>query len=157
MKSRVDFSRFSAVITIVTTILLVALMSIDISGARVMFLTIAAIAIPLLFISLWYAPLSIELTDNEIYINRSISPSKRIPLADIASVKRHNPKNAIRLCASGGFLGYWGMFSEPKVGKYFGYFGNTADCFLVELKSGKKYLLGCKNPDEMVEAINAKL
>ena len=59
-----------------------------------------------------------------------------------------------RICGSGGWFGYYGWFSEPSIGKYFAYYGKASDCFLVTLKDGKKYVLGCESPDEMVEVIN---
>ncbi|MBE6230681.1 MAG: hypothetical protein E7119_08940 [Bacteroidales bacterium] len=37
------------------------------------------------------------------------------------------------------------QFHEHDSGKYFAYYGRSSDCFLVELKDGRKYLLGCKN------------
>ncbi len=62
-----------------------------------------------------------------------------------------------RICGSGGFFGYWGWFKEPSIGKYFAYYGKASDCFLVELKDGKKYLIGCSNPSEVVSYINSRL
>ncbi|WP_300877569.1 PH domain-containing protein [uncultured Duncaniella sp.] len=62
-----------------------------------------------------------------------------------------------RICGSGGFMGYWGWFSERDLGKYFAYYGKASDCFLVTMKDGRKYMLGCQNPAEMVDAINARL
>ncbi len=54
-------------------------------------------------------------------------------------------------------MGYWGWFSERDLGKYFAYYGKASDCFLVTMKDGRKYMLGCQNPAEMVDAINARL
>jgi hypothetical protein len=102
-------------------------------------------------------PLSISADKTAIYINRSLR-IKAIPMLDVASVKMCAPTmGAIRICASGGFFGYWGWFKERDLGKYFAYYGRSSDCFLVELKDGRKYMLGCKNPQKMVEYINGYL
>lgn len=107
----------------------------------------------MLVISLCYMPMSIGADENAIYINRSLK-IKAIPMADVVSVKLCPPTmGAIRVCGSGGFLGYWGWFKERDLGKYFAYYGKASDCFLVELSNGHKYMLGCQNTLEMVEYI----
>ena len=79
-------------------------------------------------------------------------------MADVKSVRLCPPTmGAIRIFGSGGFLGYWGWFKERDLGKYFAYYGRSSDCFLVELKDGRKYMLGCKNPQKMVEYINSMI
>ena len=111
----------------------------------------------LLIISLCYMPISIGADENAIYINRSLK-IKAIPMTDLKSVQLHTPSlKTIRVCGSGGFLGNWGWFSEHGVGKYFAYYGKRNDCFLVELKNGRKYMLGCKNAPEMVEYIAKRI
>lgn len=110
--------------------------------------------ITLLF-ALYFTPLSIEVTDKAIVIHRSLSFDKQLPLADIKDIKPYFPKNAIRTCGSGGFLGYWGWFASPEIGKYFAYHGKTSDCFLVELTDGRKYLLGCKDSSQIIEFIKS--
>ena len=101
--------------------------------------------------------MSIGADENAIYINRSLK-IKTIALVDVKLVKLYPPTmGAIRICGSGGFLGYWGWFSERDLGKYFAYYGKSSDCFLVELTDGHKYILGCKNAPEMVEFIAKQL
>lgn len=41
--------------------------------------------------------------------------------------------------------------------QYFACYGRSSDCFLVELKDGRKYMLECKNPHKMVEYVNGYL
>ena len=111
----------------------------------------------LLIISLCYMPMSIGADENAIYINRSLK-IKTIPMTEVASVKLCPPTmGAIRICGSGGFLGYWGWFKERDLGKYFAYYGKSSDCFLVTLTNGGKYILGCQNAPEMVEYINKQI
>lgn len=102
----------------------------------------------------FYAPLSVEVTGSELMVHRLLK-TKRIPLADIRSIERHYPAGAIRTCGAGGFFGNWGHFSERGIGSYFAYFGNPADCFLIKLANGRKYLIGCRNPDAIVSVIKS--
>ncbi len=111
----------------------------------------------LCFTALCYMPLSISVRDGELNINRPLK-IKSIPLSAIDSVKLVSPTMAEkRICGSGGWFGYYGWFSEPSIGKYFAYYGKASDCFLVTLKDGKKYILGCENPKDMVDYINESI
>ncbi len=65
--------------------------------------------------------------------------------------------STLRLIGSGGFLGYWGWFSDRTVGKYFAYYGRPQDCFLIELKNGKKYLLGCEDSETIIATVEVRL
>lgn len=102
---------------------------------------------------LFFSPMSLAIDDSSLIVNFSVR-HKTIPLSEIESVRLCPPTmGAIRVCGSGGFFGYWGWFKENDLGKYFAYYGKASDCFLVTLKGGKKYLLGCKDAPDMVQAI----
>ena len=64
---------------------------------------------------------------------------------------------AMRLFGSGGWFGYYGWFSERDLGKYFAYYGKSSDCFLVRLKDGRQYMLGCNDAQEVVKYIEARI
>lgn len=115
-------------------------------------------AVVLLFIGmLFFMPLSITLDESSININRPLK-TKKIPLSEVADVKMCPPTmGAIRVCGSGGWFGWYGWFREKDLGKYFAYYGKASDCFLVTLKDGRKYMLGCKDAPEMSDAIQHKL
>lgn len=119
---------------------------------------ISGAAIIMLFLStLCFMPLSISLDNDSLNINRPLK-IKSIPLSDIAEAVLSQPTmGAKRICGSGGWFGWYGWFSEKDLGKYFAYYGKASDCFLVTLKNGKKYMLGCKDAPEMVNAIKEKI
>lgn len=119
---------------------------------------ISGAAIIMLFLStLCFMPLSISLDNDSLNINRPLK-IKSIPLSDIAEAVLCQPTmGAIRICGSGGWFGWYGWFKEKDLGKYFAYYGKASDCFLVTLKNGKKYMLGCKDAPEMVNAIKEKI
>lgn len=153
MKSRVDLSTFSFIFTI--AVLVVLGVAVYASYGTDKFLIIAAIVIVLLCFCLFYAPMSISINEKEVCVNSSFGWHK-IPMRRIVSVERFQPTmGSLRLCGSGGFLGYWGIFREGDIGNYTAYFGKASDCFLIRLDNGDKYVLGCKNPDEMVACINS--
>ncbi len=104
--------------------------------------------------ALLYMPLSISVENGELNIHRPLK-IKSIPLSEIESARSVSPTMAERrICGSGGWFGYYGWFKEPTIGKYFAYYGKASDCFLVVLKDGRKYVLGCEDSEETVEYIN---
>lgn len=87
----------------------------------------------------------------------SLCKSRKISVRDIERVELFQPTmGAIRIFASGGFMGYWGVFRESDIGRYYGFYGKASDCFLVKMKIGDKYVLGCDNPQKIVDYIESQ-
>ncbi|MDE6498492.1 MAG: PH domain-containing protein [Muribaculaceae bacterium] len=156
MTRNVKYSRFSWSLT---AILLVGAIAGSIyfrRGTWVLPTLVAVLALMVLSV-LFYAPLAVMADDEDITIVSAVR-RHRIPLRAVASVKLFQPTmGAVRVCGSGGLMGYWGLFSENDIGRYFAYYGKASDCFLVVLKNGKKYVLGCEDPEEMVAYIESRL
>ena len=152
MKKPVRLSTASLIITIAVNLLFIAIACISIYTL----ISIVIIALPTNLFGLYYMPMSVELSDNTLLINSSLR-CKRIPLSEVRSAKIAQPNNYIRIAASGGFMGYWGVFSTHEYGKYTAYYGNPDECFMLRMKDGKKIMLGCKDPAEIVDAINKQL
>lgn len=111
----------------------------------------------LLLCALIYMPLPISVSDNELNVNRSFKV-KTIRLSEIRTIELCQPTLAERrICGSTGIFGYWGWFREKDLGKYFAYYGKSSDCFLVRLKDGRQYMLGCENPQAIVSYIKELL
>ena len=159
MKKKVILSTYCCIITLLTTAficgMLICCLKIADNDIAVWFW---GVAVAVLFLSaLCYMSLSISLDNESLNINRPLK-IKSIPLSDIAEAVLCPPAmGAKRICGSGGWFGWYGWFSEKDLGKYFAYYGKASDCFLVTLKNGKKYMLGCKDAPEMVNAINEKI
>lgn len=156
MKSRVYYSTFSAILTFATFALLAAGLFAT-YGEPAKFITLAVIITLLLIFAMFYSPLSISADENEVRIN---SPLKvhSIPMQRIVGIERFQPTmGSVRLCASGGFMGYWGIFREGDVGQYTAFYGKSSDCFMIRLDNGARYVLGCANPDAMVAHIRQHL
>ncbi|MDE6291787.1 MAG: hypothetical protein K2M16_09665, partial [Muribaculaceae bacterium] len=109
------------------------------------------------FCTLFYSPMYIVLKEDSIDVETPIRV-RRIPLDEIASVKICPPTiSEHRICGSGGYFGYFGWFREPSIGKYFAYYGMASQTFLIRLKSGKQYMLGCNDSKEMAETLGKAL
>ncbi|MDE6611673.1 MAG: PH domain-containing protein [Muribaculaceae bacterium] len=107
--------------------------------------------------ALLYAPLSVSVDANTLNIY-TVLRRKRIRIADIASAELCTPTMAEKkILSSGGYFGYWGWFSERDLGKYFAYYGKSSDCFLVRLRNGRQYMLGCDEPGAVVDCIKAQI
>ncbi len=155
MKSKVTYSTGCRVITIVITLFLIWCCYISYSE-KTAFYTLIVIFGAFFVSVLFYAPLYIQADKRYIAV---VSPlrSHRIAIDDIESIRLFQPTlGAKRLFASGGFMGYWGLFSEGDVGKYTAYYGKASDCFLIRTKSGKQYVLGCCCPEKMVRFIESE-
>ncbi len=158
MRNTVKLSTFCVVLTLLTSALIVAMFFYFMMRQDVVVTCVMGACITLwAFATLFYLPLSISVSDSAIEVHRSLA-TRRIPLADVRRVILCPPTmGERRLCGSGGFCGYWGWFSQRDIGRYFAYYGKASDCFLVELRNGRKYLLGCENAPAMVEAIKARM
>lgn len=153
MKRKVNLSTYSMIVSgIGLIVLLVALYySNDIWSISL----ISAVLVLLCALALFYMPLSVSVDDEYLCVNRSLRV-KRIPLSEISSITLMQPTMAERrILGSGGWFGYWGRFRESSIGKYFAYYGKASDCFLVKLKNGCQYVLGCENPDDIVSRVSS--
>ena len=158
MKQSVRLSAFSLIISVAALLIMAAVLFYGMhEGDNLKVYIWVAVLIGLCGTALFYMPLSISVNDSELRINRPLW-IKSIPLADIQSVKLCQPTmGARRVCGSGGWFGYWGWFHESDIGHYFAYYGKASDCFLVTLKNGRKYVLGCQNVQAMVDRIKASI
>lgn len=157
MTSKVRLSTYSFIISILTVGILLTLLFVTFNNSMIAFWIVVGATLFLLGMALVYAPLSVTADDRSLSVR---SPLKRhsLPMADIEEIQLCPPTmGAIRLVGSGGFMGYWGIFREGDVGTYTAYYGKASDCFLVRMKNGNRYLIGCENPGEMVEEVKRKM
>lgn len=154
--SRVKFSTYCIIATIVVFGLIVWGIYATYSYPDKCMLVVVASLLVLIF-SMLYCPLSISADEREVIVHSPFR-NHRIPMRRITYVERFQPTlGRIRVCGSGGFMGYWGLFKEGDTGRYEAYCGNSSDCFMIRLDNGDKYVLGCKNPDVMVDYIKSNL
>lgn len=156
MKSSVSLSTFSIILTAIITGALVAGCIVT-YPEKPAFMVILAVLALIVMSSLLYAPLSIEADPDKITV-RSAMKSRYILMRDVTEAMPFQPTmGAIRLFGSGGYMGYWGIFREGDIGRYMAYYGKASDCFLVRLRNGDKYVLGCKDPSAIVGYIRSQM
>lgn len=159
MKSKVTYSTFATILTIVVYVGYGGLLVVCLANAleRPAFFCLMALYVILVIASLLFGAVFIKADSKSIVLGSPLR-NKKIPMSDVESVQLFQPTmGAIRVYASGGFMGYWGVFREGDIGKYTGFYGKASDCFLVCLKNGKKYVLGCSQPDKMVAYIKSQI
>ena len=111
----------------------------------------------LVICGIYYCPKYIEATNSLLIIGKLIS-KKVLPLADIASVTPYqHTMNFGAPLGSSGFMGYWGHYRNQELGKFSVYGTSLDQLILVILKSGKQYVISCKNAEEMSNQINLRL
>ena len=156
MESKVQLSKFSYILTLIITIILI-ICCVSMINETPKFWIVFGLLILLLFLGLLYGPTQINANPEYVTVKTYLLKHK-ILVRDIESVELFRPTmGSIRLFASGGYFGYWGMFRDGLIGTYAGYYGKSSDCFLVRMKNGSKYVLGCQNPEEMVEYIHRQI
>lgn len=154
MKQRVRLSTFSIMLSGI--VMIVLLCALYFSNSPVSICIISGILIVCCALTLYYMPLSVSVCDGELRVN-CIIRTKRIPLREISSIERlQSTMLGRRVFGNDGWFGYWGWYRDKTLDTYFAYYGNEADCFIVRLNKGKQYVLGCDNPDAIINYIQSK-
>lgn len=156
MKSRVAYSGYSLILTVVITVVLVAV-CVKSSGELLPFCIVLGVCLILIVLAFFYAPLQVRANEKYIIVV-SLLRRHRILVSAVESIEFFRPTmGARRIFGSGGFFGYWGIFNEGDTGRYAAYFGKASDCFLIRMKNGDKYVIGCADCPEMVNYIKKQL
>lgn len=155
MKKRVELSYWCALVSALGLAVIVAALC---WSTNVISASIGTAALVILCgAALFYMPLTVSARERCLCVRTPLRV-KRIPYDEIASIELCAPTMAeLRLCGSGGWFGYWGWFREPSIGRYFAYYGKASQCFLVCRKDGRKYMLSCMEPAEMVLFVQEQL
>ena len=158
MESKVIFSSYVILTTVIITL--------GLSGTSALYFIhqqytggfiLIAMLLVIIGFALVYAPLSVRTDQNSVRV-KSMLRIFKIRFEDIESITLFQPTmGALRICASVGYMGYWGLFREGDVGNYIAYYGKSSDCFLIILRNHDKYVLGCSNPQRMVETIKENI
>lgn len=157
-KSWVKYSGFVWILTLGATAVIAGASVVSLRNDNLVTAIICWAVLLIVFIgALAYAPIWVAVTDGLLILRRPLS-YLRIPVDEIAEIKRHSPTmGEKRLLGSGGWFGYWGWFMEADTGRYFADYGKASDCFMVTLKDGRKYLLSCTDPDRIIKQIESEI
>ena len=156
MESKVKLSTFSLMLTLILTGVLIVAVSYFLWNHEDKGI-IGAVILFFMLISGWlYGPVTIAADEKSVTIKSALR-KQRLDISNIKSVELFQPTMvSIRIFGSGGYMGYWGVY-RGYIGRYIAYYGKSSDCFLIIMKNDDKYVLGCENPEEMVNFINSKI
>lgn len=157
MKNKVRFSAFCKGITVTVLALFVAgIVALRDEPGQLAFFCV--LIIPTTLAALYFCPRTVEATSSGVTLRRLLGAPKVFTYDSVSEVDTCYPSlGGIRLCGSGGFFGYWGYFSDIMFGTYFGYYGSRDRCFLLKLKNGRQYVIGCEDPHAMVDYIRSQM
>lgn len=156
MKSKIKYSRFAIVLTatLLGTLFIGCIVTVH---EKPVFFPLLSIFLILVISAFLYGAAYLK-ADRDKIVLCSILKSIKIPIRNVASIELFQPTmGAIRVFGSGGFMGYWGIFKEGDIGRYYAFYGKASDCFLIRLTNGDKYVLGCENPEAMADYIRGMI
>jgi len=157
---RAEYDKLTKAITISIILLLIFLDAfITYISIKENFISLAIVITILFFVILFipyiYSPKEYELAENGIVIKR-IAKDILIPYEKINDVKSIDMNlKAIRLWASGGLYGYFGLFRFPKIGKVWAYLKRGKNVLLID--ADKKYAISPENVELFLMELKSKI
>lgn len=96
---------------------------------------------------LWW-PIGVAVGHDRLKLVRLWRPVviDRANITDCRKLNREDMWRTIRICGSGGYLGYWGLFRNPQIGTFTMHTLGGRDLLLIECRSGKKYVIENSEP-----------
>lgn len=110
-----------------------------------------------IFFAYLYSPAGYAITSEHLAIKRPLKPVL-IKLSEIEKAEAIGPdmlEYSFRLWGSGGLFGYFGLFTNEKLGKYTAYLTNYSD--LVLIKTGKTYVISPDRRDEFLAVLYGRI
>lgn len=103
--------------------------------------------------ALFFLPRRLELCNGALTIVFPLR-RKRIGLSQIEQAKPYGvTMNFVRTFGSGGYLGWWGWFRNQELGRFIVYASDLDHVMLVTMRTGKRYVISCADPEAMSQAI----
>ena len=116
----------------------------------------AAVLILIFGLTFLFKPISYTMTADKILVNRFIG-KVTILKEEIHTTEKIDKEDiswSLRTFGSGGFFGYFGKFTNRKIGAMTWYVTRKDSLVLLKMKSGKKIVLSPDDRDEFLSAIN---
>jgi hypothetical protein len=102
-----------------------------------------------------FAPLRFEVTPEAVVVKR-LRRDVVIPRGEIREIRRLEAGRTgftWRLCGSGGFFGWFGLFYNRGLGDFWAYAGNQDDLVVLTLADGTRIVMSPSPPDAFVNAV----
>ena len=148
-------------ITIGTTMLFAAIIVLQ----RVLFTDgghVTAIMVTLLLLSIYlgiylFRPTAYEIRSQQVIIHRPLR-NKILERVNISKAELLGPsalRHTIRTFGNGGLFGYYGKFSNAKIGNMTWYATNRANAVLLEMTGGDKIVITPDNAEAFLNALSS--
>jgi hypothetical protein len=156
MTYKASLDNFAKAVTIAVTVLFAIIISTQFSiinkaGSTIPIFTIATLVF-IYIIVFAFRPINYKLFDNKLIINRLIA-NVEIDRAQIKSVVLLNKEKmgwVVRTFGVGGLFGYYGRFSNTKIGVMTWYATRKNKTVLVTLLNNKKIIVTPDEPEKFV-------
>lgn len=153
-----DKTAKTVTIFVVILILLVSFLPLIDSEVDYVFFISLTTTMSILFFSWSLHPKYYTIESDGIHIKRFFK-SIHIPFESIIKIhelKREDTSGSMRLNASGGLFGYFGIFSNQKLKKYYMYATNTYKLVSIQLQD-KLYVISPEERELFIAEVNKKL
>ena len=162
MTYKTSLDNLAKVVTIVTTILFAAIIVGQFSlikdeGRSVPIFT-TIILLLIYFGTFLFRPISYKLTDDKLIIHRPLSDIKiiRAEIQNVEQLDKEKLSWAFRVFGVGGLFGYWGKFSNTKLGSMTWYATRRNNAVLVTTIYNKKIILTPNEPEKFIIEFNGR-
>lgn len=114
----------------------------------------AALIVATLLAVALYMPYGMGCSTDGVFVRR-IKGTLLIPYNEIRHISTMGSFDMmqLRVLGSGGFLGYYGIFQNQKIGRYVLYASQREGLLLIET-ARKKYVVSCPAPDDFIACCN---
>ena len=160
MTYKTSLDNLAKIVTIITTIIFATIIIAQFSllrdeGNSVPISTIILLAL-IYFGTFSFRPINYKLTDNELIIHRPLSDVKifRDEIKSVEQIDKSKLSWAVRIFGVGGLFGYWGKFSNAKLGSMTWYATRKTNVVLVTTIYNKKIILTPNEPERFVTEFN---
>jgi hypothetical protein len=107
----------------------------------------------ILFVPFVYHPLNYLITGNQIIIRRPLKNViiQKHKIGNVKIVDQQNMKGTLRSFGVAGLFGYYGRFSNLKIGSMLWFATQRKNYVLIQTNDDKNYILTPDNPNEFVK------
>lgn len=126
-------------------------------GFNIVYLSLIILLLISIVSPVFTMPVSIYALDDRLLLKKLLGSSKTIFYSDIIVAERFSPKSDIRIFGSGGYWGFFGIFSNPRIGRYTAFVGDYKEAVLIQVAIAggyKSYVVSCRNYDEFIMLVN---
>jgi hypothetical protein len=160
MTYKTSLDNLAKVVTIVITILFAAIIVgqfslINDEGKSVPIFTTILLSL-IYFGTFSFRPISYRITDDKLIIHRLLSNIKidRTEIKNVEQLEKAKLSWSVRIFGVGGLFGYWGKFSNTKIGTMTWYATRRSNAVLVTTIHNKKIVLTPNEPEKFVTEFN---